>query len=139
MTFSKTLLTEIQQKVHPNCVICSQNNPKGLKLDFKLSDDGSISSIFNFGKEYEGHSGVLHGGIISAILDGAMGNCLFAHGHVTYTADFRLRFKHAVLIGKPLTAHAWITKVRPPLYKTKAEIYQDTMIKVIATAKFMEK
>jgi acyl-coenzyme A thioesterase PaaI-like protein len=139
MSFNKEQLIKIRQKVHPNCIICSPNNPKGLKLDFTLANNGSISNTFIFNKEYEGHDGILHGGIISAILDGSMGNCLFAHGHITFTADFHLRFKHMVFIDNPLTVRAWITKIRPPLYKTKAEIYQDNIIKVIATAKFMKK
>jgi acyl-coenzyme A thioesterase PaaI-like protein len=36
---------------------------------------------------------MLHGGVISSILDGTMTNCLFAHGTVAVTAELRVRFR----------------------------------------------
>ena len=136
--FSQKRLEEIQQKFHPNCWICGFNNNKGLKLKFQMTDKGHLSFSFDADKRVEGYTGLLHGGAVAAILDEAMGNCLFAYDHIAYTADFRLRFKRPVSINNRITVHAWIVKSRFPLHKTKAELSQCGIVKAIATAKFME-
>jgi len=114
-------LTDIRRGVHNGCVVCSSDNEHGLRLDFHLSDDGRVKAGFVFDKAFEGYSGILHGGVISAILDGAMTNCLFAHGCRAVTADFRVRFRHPVFIGQPADVRAWITRSTTPIYELKAE------------------
>jgi len=131
-------LREIRKRVHPGCVVCSEGNRQGLKLDFSVSDDGVVSADFIFDKVLEGYPGMLHGGILSAILDGAMTNCLLAHDRVAVTADFRVRFRHPVATDQAARVQARITLSRPPLYDLKAEIIQDGQVKITATGKFME-
>ena len=136
---SGDLLTEIRQQLHPNCVVCSSGNTLGLQLDFKRSDDGAMVGHFYCDKTLEGYSGLLHGGVISAVLDGAMTNCLFAAGHRAVTADFRVRFRHPVVTGQMATVRARISQSRPPVHELKAEIIQNGQIKATATGKFMER
>ena len=136
---AKNHLTEIRQQVHPNCVVCCPSNERGLQLDFRHSDDGNTVACFHCDKTLEGYSGLLHGGVISAILDGAMTNCLFAHGCAAVTADFHVRFRHPVIAGQSGSVRAWITRSTPAIYELKAEIIQDDQIKAVATGKFMKK
>lgn len=134
----KDHLTEIRRQVHAACVVCSLENEQGLQLKFHAADNSEIAADFIFKKGFEGYPGMLHGGIISAILDGAMTNCLFAQGCTAVTADFRVRFRHPVVTGQMAHVRAWIIRSTPPIFELKAEITQSNQIKAIAEAKFME-
>lgn len=135
---TKEQWVRVNPKSHDDCVVCSHKNKQGLNLEFYASDAGQVTASFNYDKQYQGYPGIIHGGIISAILDGAMTNCLFALNRIAVTADFRIRFRHPVQIGKPANVRAWVTRSTPPLFELKAEIEQDNQIKTVATAKFME-
>jgi len=55
---------------HPNCVVCGRENPRGLHLQFGLTDDDSVECNFYFSKALEGYPGRLHGGVIASVLEG---------------------------------------------------------------------
>jgi acyl-coenzyme A thioesterase PaaI-like protein len=118
--------------------VCSKGNEHGLQLDFIFSDDGSVSAAFSLDKIFEGYPDMLHGGILCLILDGAMTNCLFAHDCIAVTADFRVRFRHPVVINQPAQVRAWISRSSSCLYELQAEISQNSQIKTTATGKFMK-
>ena len=63
--------SHVRQQAHPHCVVCSPKNLQGLRLDFHPSDNGQVTAEFIYGQNYQGYPGILHGGVISAILDGA--------------------------------------------------------------------
>jgi uncharacterized protein (TIGR00369 family) len=88
--------------------------------------------------EFEGYNDFLHGGVISALLDGAMTNCMFAHGYAALTAELNVRFHHPVLIGAPATVRAWIKKDLYPLFIVEAEVVQNQQVKATAAGKFMK-
>jgi acyl-coenzyme A thioesterase PaaI-like protein len=135
---AQTYLTEIRRQVHTDCFVCSRENEQGLHLKFHAVDDGEVKADFIFKEDFEGYPGMLHGGIISTVLDGAMTNCLFAQGCTAVTADFRVRFRHQVITGQMAGVRAWITRSTPPIYELKAEIIQDGQVKTTAMGKFME-
>ena len=85
-------VVNIRNLVHPKCVVCSFGNRNGLHLEFDADDDRSVAATFQCYEAFEGYPGMLHGGVISSILDGAMGNCMFAHGRATVTVEMTTRF-----------------------------------------------
>jgi len=136
---SQTRLKTVRTQVHPYCFVCSQSNPMGLGLEFTVHDDGSVSASLHGHPALEGFGGCLHGGMIASLLDGAMTNCLFAHGRVAMTGDLRVRYRKPVLVGQEMIIRAWITDSQPPLHLLEAELKQEGCIKAIASAKFMER
>ena len=132
------VLRRVQADAHANCVVCGSANGRGLKLAFHSAEDGSVQATFDCAKAYEGYPDVLHGGVVSTLLDGAMTNCLFAHGHPGLTAELTVRFRHPVCTGTAATVRAWIERRCRPLYVLKAELVQDGQIKATAGGKFME-
>ena len=133
------LLERTRRTAHPLCVVCGRSHECGLGLRFSLRDDGSVEARSECGEAFQGYEGVVHGGITSALLDGAMTNCLFAHGTVAVTGEMTVRFRHPVELGKPLVVRAHIAGSRTPLYVTEAEIIQDGQVKAKATGKFMDR
>jgi acyl-coenzyme A thioesterase PaaI-like protein len=108
-------------------------------LEFILAEDGTVHSSFCCKGDYEGYPGLLHGGIISSIVDGAMTNCLFAHEVVAVTAELAVRFRSPVVVGRQTTVWAKILRKDSPLYVVEAKITQDGKTRVTATGKFLEK
>lgn len=124
---------------HPNCFVCGPGHRGGLHLQFALLDDGSVQARFGCGKSFEGYPGLLHGGVISALLDGAMTNCLFAHGQQGITGELKVRFRHPVVTDQPAVVRAWIDRPFPPFCVLEAELVQDERVKAKATGKFVER
>ena len=131
-------LARIRAKEHANCMVCSPSIKGGLGLQFDVSKDGSVQATFNCDKAFEGYANVLQGGLISCIIDGAMTNCMFAHGHAAVTAELNVRFRDSVVIGEPATVRAWIDRSRPRLHVLKAEVVQNQQVKATAVGKFMD-
>jgi len=127
------------RQAHPNCIVCSPLHRCGLRLEFVLSDDGSVQANFDCARAFEGYPELLHGGIISSLLDGAMTNCLFAHGHQGVTGELKVRFRHPVVTDRVAIVRAWIDRSLPPFHVLQAELIQDEWVKAKATGKFVER
>jgi acyl-coenzyme A thioesterase PaaI-like protein len=125
-------------EAHPNCVVCGANHESGLQLEFTLLEDGSVQATFDCDEAFQGYPGLLHGGVISSVLDGAMTNCLFAHGQQGITGELKVRFRHPVAINRTAIVRAWVDRSMPPLHILRAELIQDEWVKAKATGKFME-
>ncbi len=130
---------EICDQVHPNCIVCSPASAKGLHLKFEATDDNSVKALFKCDKTYEGYTGILHGGIISLIMDGAMGNCMFRRGQTAVTVEMTTKFKFPVETDKAATVTARITRAAHPLYLLESEISQDGQVKATAKGKFYDR
>lgn len=131
-------LEALRARNHPRCIVCGPENPLGLGLNFTLGEGGTVEASFPGGRIFEGYQGQLHGGVIAALLDGAMTNCLFAHGHRAVTAELNIRYRHPVQALAAVTVRAWIESTYPPLYLLQAELHQSGGVRATATAKFME-
>ena len=125
------------KKDHEWCLLCGSRNPRSLKLNFKPGE-GEVSTVFTPGLDLQGYSGILHGGIVSALLDSAMTHCLFNSGIKAVTGDLHVRFLHPVPCNQPLEIRASMVSKRPPLYRLKSELRQGKKIMARAEAKFMK-
>lgn len=136
---SSDLLERLRQETHSRCVVCSPANLLGLKIEFSLNADGSIQGQFFGNSMLQGYDGMLHGGVIAALLDGAMTNCLFAHGFVAVTAELKVRYHQAVTVDSPAIVCAWRDQSNLGMHQLYAELTQNNCIKARASAKFMQK
>jgi acyl-coenzyme A thioesterase PaaI-like protein len=127
----------LRARLHPRCVVCSLDHPCGLGLCFVPGADDTIMADFELDQTAEGYVGWSHGGIISAVLDGAMTNWLFAHGLTGVTGELNIRFRHPVLLGEPTQVTARLKSASHPLYELEAQITQNNQLKARATGRFM--
>ena len=93
------------------CFACGEINPIGLKLKFREVGDRYVTT-FTPGKEHQGYDGIVHGGIISALLDEIMARYPYAKGINTVTARLEVRFRQPTRIGQELTVSGWVTNQR---------------------------
>ena len=136
--FAEDALCELRPQAHSNCVVCSLSNDRGLHLEYRTSKDGSVQARFDCDRVFEGYGSMLHGDVVSLLLDGAMTNCLFAHGHPGVTAELTARFRHPVRTSGTVTVRAWIECCAPPLHVLRTEVVQNGQIKATACGKFMD-
>jgi len=130
---------DLRARLHPRCVVCSPDHPCGLCLHFEAGANDTVTADFELDQAVEGYVGWPHGGITSAVLDGAMTNWLFAHGLTCVTAELNVRFRHPVVLGEPATVTARLKSDSHPLYELEACIHQNGQLKVRAMGRFMYK
>lgn len=123
---------------HEHCVVCGRDNPFSLGLQFQPVDGEAVEGFFTGGPHLQGYEGILHGGVISAVLDSAMAHCLLLQNIKAVTADLRVRFLHSIPCSSKVTIRAWLTCAVSTLYEVKAEAWVDGKIMARAKAKFME-
>lgn len=93
------------------CFACGKENPIGLRLQFAIEGERYIARHTVL-PEYQSYSGIVHGGIVSTMLDEAMGGYLYAKGCKAVTARLNIRYREATPVGKPLKIVGWITAQR---------------------------
>ena len=103
-----------------------------------MQANGGVEASFSCEQRYQGYNGYLHGGIISALLDSAMTNCLFAQGRAALTGVLNVRFLKPVIVNLEATVTARMKKSAPPLFYMVAELLQNGRIMAKSTATFME-
>jgi acyl-coenzyme A thioesterase PaaI-like protein len=81
-------------KKQPNsqmCFVCGLENPIGLKMAFYEDDEGRVVAKFTPGDEHQGFPGVMHGGIVTALLDEVLGRVAIAAGRWMVTGRLNMR------------------------------------------------
>ncbi len=132
-------LLALQQQSHPECFVCGAANGHGLGLEFHATDDGAVEATFPCQPVFAGYPGMLHGGIVCTLLDGAMTNCLFARGLAAVTVDMNVRFRHPVTVSLPAVVRAWLESEGSPVFRLAAEVLQGEQVVATATARFVER
>ena len=105
------------------CFVCGRENPVGLRAQF-TSDGRRIYCTYTPRGEYQGYPGVVHGGILCALLDETLGRTCFLIGDDNWmvTAKMEVRFKAPVPTGESLTAMGEIVRDRGRLLESHGEI-----------------
>jgi len=130
-------LSCLKKEHHSECVFNGLHLGigKDLKIDFK--NDGTLVAEFFCHERYQGFDGMLHGGIMAALMDAAMTQCLMGHEVVAYTARLNARYIKPVKLGQYINIHCGIERVRyGKLYELSAQITQDDRICATAQASF---
>ena len=106
------------------CFVCGRKNPIGLKLDFSL--DGEVMTTeFIPRKEHQGYMDIVHGGIISTLLDEIMVKLAIELGMPAVTAQMDIRLKKAAKVGEKLTFSAKILENTNKLLVAHAQAITD--------------
>lgn len=119
------------------CFGCSLENPIGLKLKFALEDDICRATFLPEAK-HQGWNGFMHGGLITTLLDEAMGQWLWLNKIHCMTAEMTTRFSRGVAIGEQLTVEAWCEGQRGRIYELSARLLlSDGTVAARAGARFL--
>lgn len=127
----------VRRAHHPNCYVCRNDRRTGLGVTYLQRTSGEVVAEVDCPQDWEGYTGLVHGGIISSLVDGAMTNCLFAKGIVAVTADLHVRYRHPLELGQRALVRAEVVRSSHPLYVLKSTIHQNDRLCITATGKFM--
>jgi uncharacterized protein (TIGR00369 family) len=97
-------MTEIALDDDHFCFACGDRNPDGLRIRFEYPEPGRCRAVLKLDRRFQGWRDILHGGIISTILDEgfahAYGGPARGAGEAAVTAEMTVKFKKPVKIGQ---------------------------------------
>ena len=126
-------------KSHEKCLLCGQKNRAGMNLEFKVGLDKSVTTTVDTSALHQGYEGILHGGVITSLLDCAMCHALFSINVEAVTGDMKISFHKEIPAGTTLVVTAKVLNARGPLYKTEAFIIADGKKCASAQARFVKR
>ena len=87
-----------------NCFVCGLENPFGLHLRFYETSPGEVTAEYTVPEHFQGYPGVVHGGIVAAMLDEVCGRVHMSGDppRFLYTARLEVRYRQNVPVGEPL-------------------------------------
>lgn len=88
------------------CFICGLENPVGLHLHIYETEPGVVETTYTAPEHFQGYPGVLHGGIVGAIIDEISGRAHMGGDpqdpRLMFTAKLEVKYRKNVPVGKPL-------------------------------------
>lgn len=114
------------------CFACGRANPMGLRLEYDVTR-GRAATRFVPRREHTGYEGLVHGGIVTALLDETMGWAIFQQGIWGVTARIAVTFRGPVRVGDELVVTGQVTKEGRRAIQTHGEM-RDTAGALLAEA-----
>ncbi len=106
-----------------HCFVCGNRNSHGLKLTFTADGEtGEVTSKAVFSRRFQGWKGVLHGGIISTVLDEIMIKAADARGLRCVTAELTVKFKKPAFTDTQYVLKGTVKEVRKKLVLTEGRV-----------------
>jgi len=109
-----------------HCFVCGVANPCGLHLKFFEEIPGEVTCDFTVPENFQGYPGIVHGGVISAILDEVSGRTIMGepdNPRFMFTARMEVRFHKNVPVGRPLHAEGKVLQIRKRVATVTGGIY----------------
>ena len=103
------------------CFACGKANSIGLHLEYDVAR-GRAETRFVPRREHTGYDGLVHGGIVTALLDETMGWAIFHQGVWGVTARITVTFRQPVNVGGELTVTGTVTKETRRAIETHGEV-----------------
>jgi acyl-coenzyme A thioesterase PaaI-like protein len=109
------------------CFICGLENPVGLHLHIYETEPGVVESTYIAPDHFQGYPGVLHGGIVGALIDEISGRALMGSDPMNprfmFTAKLEVKYRKNVPIGIPLKIVGKAIKTKSRSAEAWAGIY----------------
>lgn len=122
MSVSREELTPLAHRAQNRCFGCGPANAGGLRLDFFLAADRSVVSMPSVPADFEGHPGLLHGGIIATLLDEAMSKSVRARGFTAMTRHMEVDYVRPVPSVTTLRIEGRVTRSEGRKHWSEARI-----------------
>ncbi len=130
----------MEKKLRDNqgCYVCGRKNPTGLSVEFEIDRSArAIHALFTPSPAHQGYEGIVHGGILSALLDEAMAKLAFSLGIPAVTAEITVKFKAPAAPGEQLTVSGRLTRETKRLVLAEAGIARGSVVIAEATGKLL--
>ena len=120
------------------CFVCGQDNPVGFKTNIEVDrDKQSAHCTLAVSAEYQGWKGMVHGGIISALLDEVSAYAGMIVGDTVVTAELTTRFHKSVPVGQEINVSAQVVKQARRVVMVEAKLTMQGELLASSEAKMM--
>ncbi|MGH7866943.1 MAG: PaaI family thioesterase [Candidatus Dormibacteraceae bacterium] len=121
-----------------HCFGCGPENPHGLKLCFERREEESWAE-FSVPERFQSWQGIIHGGMVSLVLDEAMGWAAWHAGCPGVTGKLEVRLRQPLRVGEAVRVRARLIATRGRLISASAylERLADSVKVAEATASLM--
>lgn len=96
------------------CFVCGVKNDAGLQMQFYETDESPVRvfASYTVPARYQGYPGIVHGGIIAAMLDEVISRTIFRGDppRLVVTAQLNVRYRKPVPIETPLRLEGWVER-----------------------------
>ena len=103
------------------CFVCGPRNDLGLGLKFAVQGEDMVAEFLPQ-VHHQGFQGVVHGGLISTLLDEVMAHVLIHQGKKAVTAKMEVRFKQMARVGERLAVSGRLQREKGRMLELDAEV-----------------
>jgi uncharacterized protein (TIGR00369 family) len=123
-----------------HCFVCGKHNDFGLHIPMReMVKDHTCNFKWTPGPNFQGYAGIVHGGILSTLLDEAMAWAVMNNEITAVTADIRIKFNRPTPVGIPLKVIATRVGQRKNLHFARASVMlPDGRVSAEAEGRFAE-
>ena len=99
-------------KSENKCFVCGMDNPGGLRLQFDIDEKNqTLRTRFVPPEVYQGWDGIVHGGILSTLLDEAVAKLAYELGYDAVTAKLTVTFRRPAKVNQPLEVFGKLERI----------------------------
>ena len=85
------------------CFVCGKDNPQGFKIKVRYAEaELAAETELSIPREYQGWADVIHGGILSTLLDELMAHAVWHFAGPGLTLSMEVRFHAPLKPGEPI-------------------------------------
>jgi len=129
-------MSKIKMANSRHCLLCGIENPIGLHLHFYETEPGTVETEYIAPDHFQGYPGVLHGGIVAALIDEVSGRALMGSDALNprfmFTGKLEVKYRKNVPIGKKLKIIGKAGKGKRNFAEAWAGIYDDETNELLA-------
>jgi uncharacterized protein (TIGR00369 family) len=118
------------------CFACGQQNEGGLRLRPEAAEGRAVVR-WTPPLHYQGYAGVLHGGVISTLVDETMAHAAISLVRRAATAELAMQFLKPVMTGRELEVRAEVREQKRRIVYVTAEVIQDGEVRARGEGKFL--
>jgi uncharacterized protein (TIGR00369 family) len=113
-----------KQRNSEMCFVCGRSNPVGLYMQFYDDGELEVHSEFTAPAHYQGYPGVVHGGVLAAMLDEVVARVAMIGDphHFMMSVKLQVLYRHPVPVETPLRVVGRILRLRGRLGKAEGRI-----------------
>jgi acyl-coenzyme A thioesterase PaaI-like protein len=116
-----------------HCFGCGPLNPDGLQLKFEPGPEGSVA-FYEVPPRFQSWSGMAHGGIVSLMLDEAVGWAAWHAGHPGVTGRLQVSLRRPLKLGERVRIVGHVDNVRRTLVYVSAYVENAADLSRVADA-----
>lgn len=107
------------------CFVCGLKNEAGLKLRFENTEPGHVQVQTRVCDKHQGYPGIVHGGVVAAMLDETMGRSIMSGASDTrlmFTAKMELKYRVSVPLDTNIQVRGWVVKDKGRIAQVEGEV-----------------